>query len=48
MPIRVYHRPDDLVEIYQKLKNHGYKNFFLRAEQQTLDYDVVLYAAKGD
>ena len=45
LAICVYHRPKDLVEIYRRLKQHGYKKFFLRAELGTLDYDIVLYAS---
>lgn len=44
MDVCIYHRPNDLVEIYQRLKNYGYTKFFLRAEEASLDYDIVLYA----
>ena len=44
MAVCIYHRPNDLVEIYQRLKNYGYTKFFLRAEAAFLDYDIVLYA----
>lgn len=44
LAICVYHRPDDLLDIYRKIKDFGYCRFYLRTEKGTLDFDVVLYA----
>lgn len=44
LAICVYHRQDDPFAIFQKLRQFGYRRFYLRAEKGTLDFDVVLYA----
>lgn len=44
MAICVYHRPNDIPDIYKRLKSYGYKKFSLRAEAGTLDFDIVMYA----
>ena len=44
MAICIYHRPNDLINIYHKLKSFGYKKFFLRTTFNSLDYDIVMYA----
>ena len=44
MAICIYHRPNDLINIYHKLKSFGYKKFFLRTTFNSLDYDIIMYA----
>ena len=44
LAICVYHRPNDILDIYTRVKSYGYERFYIRAERNTLDYDVVLYA----
>lgn len=44
LAICVYHRPNDILDVYHRIVEYGYKNIYLRADKDTLDYDVVLYA----
>lgn len=44
LAICVYHRPNDILDIFHRVQAYGYQKYFLRAERNTLEYDVVLYA----
>lgn len=44
LAICIYHKPNDLVEVYRRLLNYGYHKFYIRAEADSLDYEMVMYA----
>lgn len=44
LAICVYHRPNDILDIYHRIRGYGYRDIYLRADRDSLDYDVVLYA----
>lgn len=44
MAISVYHGPDDIAEIFRFCRRIGGYQFFLRATEDNLDYELVLYA----
>ena len=44
LAVCVYHRPNDLVDIYRRIRSYGYDTFYLRAEAESLDYEMVMYA----
>lgn len=33
-----------LLDIFHRMQSYGYQHFYLRAERNTFDYDVVFYA----
>lgn len=44
LAICIYHKPDDLAEVYRRLRAYGYERVYLRAGADSLDYEMVMYA----
>ena len=43
LAICIYHRPQDILDVYQRMCNYGYRTFYMRAGKNSLDDDVILF-----